>query len=136
MKTLVVDDEFVSLTRMVAFFSRYGECEAATHGKQAVEMYCDAFSKGKPYDMVTLDIDMPALNGLETLQMIDEKEGLKGIPRAKKLIVTANSSRSNVATALKYHCDGFLVKPISNDALIAALQKAGVTLPESSPASA
>jgi DNA-binding NarL/FixJ family response regulator len=52
---------------------------------------------------------------------------VKQIPRARKLVISSNSSRGNVSQALQRHCDAFLVKPVSNDALTAALQKIGTT---------
>jgi two-component system, chemotaxis family, chemotaxis protein CheY len=124
-KILVVDDEFVALNKMVSMLSRYGECEAATHGEQALQMFGNAFAQGNPYRLITLDIQMPGMSGLELLEAICEREHIKQIPPSKKIVVTAASSRSNVAQALRNHCQAFLVKPLTSEALDAALGKLG-----------
>jgi CheY-like chemotaxis protein len=134
-RVLVVDDEFVALTKMVAILGRYGECDAATHGHQALQMFCNAFAQGKPYDLVTLDIEMPGMNGLELLASICDKEDLKQIPPAKKIVVTAASSRANVAQALQNRCHAFLVKPLDGEAIDATLAKLGLTPAQTADAS-
>jgi CheY-like chemotaxis protein len=134
MKSLVVDDEFVALTKMVMLLGRYGQCDAATHGKQAINMFCEAYAKGVPYELVTLDLDLPGMTGLELLQVLNEKEQLRQMQPARKLVITANPSRTNVYQAMESRCGGFLVKPVSAEALAKALTQLGFTPPVQTPA--
>lgn len=125
MRILIVDDEFVSLTKMMVLFEPYGECEAATGGVQALKMIGDAFAKGTPYDLIALDIEMPGASGLEVLKVICQREQLRSMPVAKKLVVSAVSSRNNVREALQHKSDAFLVKPITRENLAATLTRIG-----------
>jgi two-component system, chemotaxis family, chemotaxis protein CheY len=133
MRILVVDDDFIALKKVMDMLGRYGECDAATNGKQAIMMYCKAFGDGQPYDLVTLDIEMPELTGLEALRMLSEKEQMKQIPRSKKIMVTGSSNRTNVVEAMHHHCDAFLVKPITLDVLTRTLTRLGISAPATAP---
>ena len=126
MRSLVVDDEFVALSKMVLMLSPYGQCDAATNGEQAMSMLRNALDQGEPYDLIALDINMPGTNGLQLLQTINCEEQCRKTPRARKIIVSAASSRSNVTRAVERRCDAFLVKPVSRDVLAATLQKLGL----------
>ncbi len=130
MRVLVVDDDFIALSKLVAILGRYGECEAATYGKQAMKMFCDAAAQGHPYDLITLDIEMPEINGIELLKMMVEKEDISQIPRAKKIMITGSSSRGNVFQAVENRCDAFLVKPVTSDVMSRLLVKLGLRLLE------
>lgn len=126
MKILVVDDEFVSLTKMIAILEAYGTCHAATNGAQAVEMVTEAQGLGAPYGLITLDIDMPCINGLEVLKTIRLREQLRQFAPAHILMVSGASKRENVRDAVERNCSAFLVKPVSRANMVAALSKLGV----------
>jgi len=130
MKILVVDDEFVALQKMLVLLEPYGSCDAATHGEQAYEMFRKALMGIHPYDLVTIDIDMPGMNGLMLLRRLREAEEAEAVPPARKLIVSANANSVNVTQAMLQRCDGFLVKPIRREALVHKLVDIGVIAPE------
>ena len=125
MRSLVVDDEFVALSKMVAILEPFGSCDAATNAEQAQAFFTAAFKQGNPYDLITIDINMPNMNGLTLLNRFQLEEKSRGCHRARKIVVTADSSAFNVRTALANDCDGFLVKPVSRRVItdkLAALQ--------------
>lgn len=128
MRALVIDDDFIALNKVRDILLPYGECDAATHGRQAIMMFCKALSDGRPYDLLTMDIEMPVMTGLELLQTLRQKEDLKQIPRAKKIMISGSSSRSNVFKAIENHCDAFLVKPVTAEALLRTLGRLGFSL--------
>ena len=126
MRILVVDDEFVALAKLIALLEPYGECQAATNGAQAMEFFSKAIQAGKPYDLVTLDIQMPDLNGLDALGCMVQREKASPATPARKIVISAAPRRANVSRAAQYGCDGFLVKPVSREALVALLAKLGL----------
>ncbi len=117
MRILVVDDEFVALTKISTLLSQYGECDAATSGKQASELFFKAIDAGNPYHLVTIDINMPEGNGFELMKTLSRLEERRGITPAKKIIISASSDTRSVLLAARKKCDGFLVKPVKRDAL-------------------
>lgn len=118
MRILVVDDEFVALTKMTTLLKPYGECDAATCARQAMEMFTKALGRVHPYDLVAIDIQMPDGNGLSLLRAMCEQESRNGGRRAKKIVVSGVASADNVARAAASRCDAFLVKPVKKEALV------------------
>ena len=126
MKILVVDDEFVALTKMETLLSDYGECDTASDGMEALVKFQQAYLNSEEYDLITIDIDMPSLNGLQLLKRITSDEENLYIPKAKKIIVTAEGSPNNVYQAAENNCDAFLVKPVKKDTLEMKLKNIGI----------
>ncbi|MGA2499143.1 MAG: response regulator [Tepidisphaeraceae bacterium] len=121
MRSLAIDDEFVALSKMVAMLVPFGECDAATSSQQALELFFIALENARPYSLVTIDINLPDTNGITLLGRLQGEERRRRAPRARKLMVTAQSTTSNVLAALSGECDGFLVKPVRRVVLIAKL---------------
>ncbi|MDA3851171.1 MAG: response regulator [Spirochaetaceae bacterium] len=116
MKILVVDDEYVALSRMVKLFSRWGEAEGATNATQALAMTEKALSQGVPYDIISIDIELPDSDGLELMKQIKKIELTMGLEHpwvSKKIIISARSQHDNIQKALALGCDDFLVKPVT-----------------------
>lgn len=116
MKTvLVVDDAAfmrVSIKNMISKhgFEVIGEAE---NGAIAVQK----FSELSP-DIVTLDITMPEMTGLEAL-----KEIMKINPNAVVIMVSALGQESMVREAVMSGAKGFVVKPFKEDVIVSALNK-------------
>jgi two-component system chemotaxis response regulator CheY len=113
MKVLIVDDSTIMRAAIERFAAQMNlEVVAkAPDGKQAVEL----FKQHLP-DLVTLDITMPEMNGLQVLEEI-----LKIKPDTRVLIVTAITEKSIAIEALKKGAKGFLNKPFNEETLKAAL---------------
>ncbi len=112
-KILIVDDAVfmrVSLKTMLEKngFEVIGE---AVNGLEAIEKY----SSLKP-DIVTMDITMPEMSGLEAVK------GIKKIDsNAKILMVSAMGQESLVREAIINGAKGFIVKPFKEEYLIKAI---------------
>ncbi len=117
MKTLVVDDEFVALTKLTAILSEYGKCDAATNGAQAFELFNKAITHFQQYDLITIDIEIPEINGLELLKKICSVEKTMKVIPSKKIIISADGTSDNILRAAQNQCDAFLVKPIMKDTI-------------------
>jgi len=128
MKILVVDDEVVSRKKMKMIMDGLGECEAVECGNDAITAYQNAWEKWSPFDLITLDISMPDMNGTEVLSTIRKIETQKDIPdhrRVKVFMVTSHSDRETIITCVQAGCDDFITKPFNRDTVFKKLQEKG-----------
>lgn len=111
-RVLIVDDsQFIIKHLSQIFMSRdFDIVGTAENGKAGVEL----FEKLKPnVDMVTLDITMPEMDGLEALQRIKAMD-----PNAIVIMVTAIGTAEAVKEAIKLGAKGYIVKPLDRDKVI------------------
>ncbi|MEI6703334.1 MAG: response regulator [Deltaproteobacteria bacterium] len=126
MKALIVEDDFVSRKVLLAYLRTFGECDVATTGCEALEAFLIAHEANSPYDLITLDIMMPEMNGQEALNRIRQIESESGYTGAKIIMTTALRDSQNVMTAFKNQCEGYLVKPIMYEGFLGLLRKLGL----------
>lgn len=124
MRILAIDDEFAALKKMEVMLSEFGQCDAATNGQQARELYIQAIKEGVPYSLITIDIELPDTNGLELLKYFFVIETKNKKLASKKIMVTAHGNPGNVFDASKY-CNGFITKPVKRDVLNEKLNQMG-----------
>ncbi len=81
----------------------------------------DAVAKAVEHrpDIVCLDIDMPGMHGLDALQEIRQK-----VTGTKVMMISGNSKREAVMSAVKYGAVGFILKPFDPDKVGEAITKA------------
>ena len=112
---LIVDDAAfmrISIKNMLTK-NGYEVIGEAENGQVGVDMY-----KELSPDIVTMDITMPEMSGLEAL-----KEITKHDPGAKVVMVSAMGQEAMVREAIVSGAKGFIVKPFKEDGIIAALKK-------------
>lgn len=117
MRILAVDDEFVALAKMKTMLSEIGDCDTAKNGKQALKMHAEAISNGAPYNLLTIDIDMPGMTGFELLEHLKGQEERLKINPANKFMITAGGTFENVFKASDYNISAFIVKPVKREVL-------------------
>ncbi|MCI4624926.1 MAG: response regulator [Candidatus Magnetoovum sp. WYHC-5] len=126
MKALVVEDEFKSRTLLQRILSRYGECDVAINGQEAVEAFVHAWKDGEPYDLITMDIMMPEMDGqqaLKDIRQLEEKAGVNMEHRVKVIMSTAYDLPEEKEEAFDWGCTEYLVKPIDKNKLLDILRK-------------
>ena len=129
MKILVVDDDPVSRKMLQKIMSSFGECEEVENGKAAMKSFEQSLENDTPFDLITLDIIMPEMDGIDALNRIRELETEKGVPlekRAKIFMVTSNSDEDTVTASAKAGCDDYIVKPFNKEVVLAKLKKHGL----------
>lgn len=129
MKSLVVEDEFTTRTILQKILGDYGEVHIAVNGREATEAVHIAHQEGAPYDLISLDVLMPEMNGQEALKAIRDLEATFEIvpPHGAKIIMTTSlGDGKSIMAAFKGQCDGYLVKPIEKKKLIKYLDEFGL----------
>lgn len=132
MRILVVDDEYVSRLKMKTMLSRYGDVDAVFNGEVALAMFRRAHEEMVPYDLITMDIDMPGTKGQEVTRAIREWERENHIVRvvgSEVKIVMASSlgDGKSIFSAFREGAEAFVRKPVSPESLAEALAQVGIT---------
>lgn len=115
-KVLIVDDA-VFMRMMVKDIVSKGGFEVvgeAENGAVAVEEY-----KNTKPDIVTMDITMPEMDGIEALKEIKKIDS-----KAKVIMCSAMGQQAMVMEAIKAGASDFVVKPINQARILEALNKA------------
>lgn len=113
---LVVDDSPIitrKLTMMLELLG-YRVVKTAATGAEAIS----AYKACKP-DVVTMDITMPDMDGIEATRRI-----IAEFPEAKIVMVTSHGQEKMVIDALKAGAKGYVIKPFDGQKLYEAIQKA------------
>ena len=129
MKILIAEDDRISRTFMEKFMSKYGDCEVAVDGMEALDLFMAAFKKEEPYDLACLDIMMPKVDGLKLLKVIRTLENQHNIPtekRVKIIMMTALADVDYVDQAFKLGCDAYAPKPVDTKKVVEVLQNLGM----------
>lgn len=118
LKVLVVDDDQglrMAVKTALQATGRF-EVDEAFDGINALEKFKGAESK---HNVVILDVDMPRMNGLETLRQIKESD-----PGTIVLMLTAHATLHDAVQAVKDGAYNYLSKPVAGDDLVALVDKA------------
>ncbi|HEY0956741.1 MAG TPA: ATP-binding protein, partial [Roseateles sp.] len=75
------------------------------------------------FDLVLMDMQMPAVDGLTATRRWRATEAAEGRPRTPIVALTANAFDDDVRQSLQAGCDAHLTKPISLAALLQALAR-------------
>jgi two-component system chemotaxis response regulator CheY len=126
-RLLVVDDALFmrKLIRGVAAEAGWDVVGEAGNGAEAVMLY----QQHQP-DLVTMDLVMPVMGGLEALRQIRALD-----PQAKVVVVTALDQRQALMDSIRDGAIDFIVKPFERQRVLNLLAKLGGAAPIAAPGS-
>lgn len=114
-RILIVDDSTVMRKNLHSIFTSNGHevVGEAPDGRQAVLLY----SELKP-DLVTMDITMPKMTGVEVVKHIINKDSC-----AKIIMISALNQKQMVFEALKNGAKHYIIKPIESSQLLGVVNE-------------
>lgn len=114
-KLLIVDDSNVIRSKIARSLTRFGIeiVGLVANGKDAVTRF-----KATRPDVVTMDLTMPGMDGLECIRHITKID-----PKVRILVVSALADKSTAIHALKEGAQGFLCKPFTDEELTEAISE-------------
>ena len=114
-KILIVDDAAFMRMNVKNILSKEGfeDILEAENGEEAVQKY-----KEEDPDLVTLDITMPQMDGLEALKKIKKYDS-----EANVIMCSAMGQQSMVIEAIEAGAKDFVVKPFDKDKIKEAVSK-------------
>jgi two-component system chemotaxis response regulator CheY len=118
LKLMIVDDSNIIRRRIERSqqIERLRVVGSAANGREAI----DLFDQTDP-DVVTMDLTMPEMDGIECVEHLVAKK-----PQVLILVVSALADKATAVEAIRKGANGFLCKPFTdrqlNDALAELLQ--------------
>jgi len=113
---LVVDDEEIICTLFAAMLGHYGRYHVVTttDGRQVLDIL-----RREPFDVMLLDMSMPAISGLEVLRQVTQ--AFEELP---VIIVTGHGSIEIAVESMQAGAADFVTKPVPAAVLHLRIQKA------------
>lgn len=129
MRVLIAEDDRTSRIMISRMLAPYADCTVVVNGNEAVSLFRTALELNRPYDLICLDVLMPELDGLAALMRMRGLENdleIKEPCRARVIMTTALADLENVKAAIRGNCQGYLLKPITQLALLEKLRSLGL----------
>ncbi len=114
-RVLVVDDSIVMRKNLITILEDDGHqvVGEASNGRQAVTQYEEL----EP-DLVTMDISMPIMSGVEAVRKIINKS-----PEAKIIMISAVNQKKMVFNAINSGAKHYIIKPIDGKKVISVVNE-------------
>lgn len=113
---MVVDDNEAARKVAEAFLKRGGyKVTLASSGKEALEI-----AARQKFDLVLMDLQMPAMDGIETTSHL---RGISGYERTPVLALTANVGDEYRLLCLSQGMQGYLPKPVDSEMLLRSVRQ-------------
>ncbi len=116
MKRLLVVDDALFMRRLIGGIAVEAGWEVvgeAGDGAEGVALY----DRLRP-DLVTMDLVMPNMGGIEALQKIRELD-----PAARVVVITAVDQKQSLMDSIHHGAVDFIVKPFDRDRVVGLLDK-------------
>jgi len=114
MNIMIVDDEKIVRESLFHWFTKIGHyVEKASSGFEALEKL-----EKSPFDVLFVDIKMPAMNGIELLEKVKTE-----YPETIVIIITAYGSIESAVRAMQLGASDYLLKPFKPDYLSLVMEK-------------
>jgi len=126
---LIVDDDGVCRALMKDILAPYGHCTFAYDGQEAVDCVRLTLEDGKPYDLITLDIMMPGMNGhdaLRGIRALEAQRGIRGSDGAKIIMTTALRDSKHCVQSFREGCESYVTKPVDEGQLLDKMRELGL----------
>lgn len=115
-RILVIDDDSMNLRLAEKSLLKGGHTVyQAASGEEGLQLL-----EKEAVDLVLLDMEMPGMNGTETLRRIREKEGWRTLPVA---ILSADEEAMDILKENGLQADGFIKKPFLPPALLGQVEE-------------
>ncbi|QDY41912.1 hybrid sensor histidine kinase/response regulator [Candidatus Pantoea soli] len=132
LRILLAEDNLVNQKLAAHFLTRLGhEFAIVGNGIDALTQLQHA-----RWDLILMDLQMPELDGEQATRLIREREAVASPPRHQRIIaMTAHAMKGDEEYCLQIGFDGYIAKPVSQEALHSEIQRV-MALPEATPPAA
>ena len=129
---LLVEDDDGHAKLVEINLKRAGVSNPIIRAKDGVEALDYVLSRGSYADqpsphilLILLDINMPRMDGVETLRQLKSNESLKNIP---VIMLTTTDDPREVERCYELNCNIYITKPVEYDQFAEAIRRLGLFL--------
>jgi two-component system chemotaxis response regulator CheY len=117
MRVFLVDDSMFIITQLSQMLAREGHeiVGYAVDGREAVEKFA---SSAVLIDLVTIDLTLPGLDGIEVLRRMRELK-----PQTRFVIISAIGKKDAVLRSKELGAAGYIIKPLSTEKVLPRLRE-------------
>lgn len=126
MKILIVHDDAIEAGKAKLVLSKYGNCDTASGGKNAIEMFKKAHADAVPFDFINLEMDMSDMKGNIVAAEIRKWETEHQKEQVKILMVLSQADQQTAGPFLEKSGVQFLVKPYNRKIMETTLENIGL----------
>lgn len=113
-KVLLIDNHPLVLDGLRAILETYDHIEVVGTASLASEGLEIAIRTHPA--VVLMDINMPQMNGIDAIELFKER-----VPASRLLMLSMHDSREYISTSVMYGASGYILKDVSTDEIIAAI---------------
>lgn len=113
-KVLLIDNHPLVLDGLRAILETYDHIEVVGTAPLASEGLEIAIRTHPA--VVLMDINMPQMNGIDAIELFKER-----VPASRLLMLSMHDSREYISTSVMYGASGYILKDVSTDEIIAAI---------------
>jgi len=130
LKILIIEDTPVNREFLILALKPYASCKAVSTGEAGLAEHKRALDQGLPFDVVFLDIQLPGIDGLKTLELMRAAEDQYEVPesRRSRVIVTTvlDDDRAASRAFISGQAVSFMTKPFRARQIADELRKLGL----------
>jgi two-component system chemotaxis response regulator CheY len=130
LRFLITDDDDVTHAYLRHVLIGLGDVRHCFSGREALDACKEALSDGAPFDCVLMDVLMPGLNGLETMDMMRTMHSDAARPDPKFVIISClTEMECRFEAKAPCEADRYIAKPFDRRTVLTALAGLGFGQP-------
>ncbi|MDR9890983.1 response regulator [Pseudenterobacter timonensis] len=121
LQILLAEDNLVNQKVARRLLERLGHhCEVVNNGREALERWHE-----RPWDLLLIDLQMPEMDGETAVRLLREETLAQGRSHQPTIAMTAHAMQGDKERCLAMGFDGYIAKPVSQEALQAEIARVG-----------
>jgi len=113
LRILLAEDNLVNQKVARRLLERLGhQCEVVGNGREALERW-----REQPWDVLLIDLQMPEMDGETAIRLLREETLVQGRSHQPAIAMTAHAMQGDKERCLAMGFDGYIAKPVNQDAL-------------------